>query len=77
MQGLADQRLSVKANEIAEFIDSMFDDELDFLSQLLSLSEPEKADVMLLRENGRPDCPECKVAMRKNGTDGNGHQKWI
>lgn len=67
----------MEANEIAKFIDSMFEDELDILSQLLSLSEPEKADAMLLRENGRPDCPKCKVAMRKNGTDGNGHQKWI
>ena len=67
----------MEANEISKIVDSMFEDELDILSQLLSLSDPERSDAMILRENGRPFCPRCGCAMSRNGTDGNGHQKWI
>lgn len=67
----------MEANEISKIVDSMFEDELDVLSQLLSLSDPERSDAMILRENGRPFCAACGCEMSKNGTDGNGHQKWI
>ena len=67
----------MEAKEIAKIVDAMFEDELDILSQLLSLSDPERSDAMILRENGRPFCPGCGCVMSKNGTDGNGHQKWI
>ena len=67
----------MEAREIAGMVDAMFEDELDVLSQLLSLSDPERSDAMILRENGRPFCPKCGCAMSRNGTDGNGHQKWI
>ena len=59
----------MEAKEIAQFIETMFEDELDILSRLLSLFDPERADAMLLRENGGPDCPKCKLAMKKNGTE--------
>jgi len=67
----------MEASEISKIVDSMFEDELDVLSQLLSLSDPERSDAMILRENGRPFCDACGCEMRKNGTDGKGHQKWI
>ena len=67
----------MEAKEIGAIVDSMFEDELDVLSQLLSLSDPEPSDTMIVRENGRPFCPGCGCAMSKNGTDGKGHQKWI
>ena len=62
----------MEAKEIAKIVDAMFEDELDILSQLLSLSDPERSDAMILRENGRPLCPGCGCAMSRNGTDGNG-----
>lgn len=67
----------MEAKEITEIVDSMLDDELDVLAQLLEISIPGTTGPMLLRENGRPICPSCGNAMRKNGTDGRGHQKWI
>ncbi len=67
----------MEAKEIGAIVDSMHEDELDVLSQLLSLSDPERSDAMILRENGRPFCPKCGCAMSRNGTDGKGHQKWI
>ena len=67
----------MEAKEIAEIVDSMFEDELDVLSQLLALSEPERPDEMILRESGLPFCPGCGCVLPKNGTDGKGHQKWI
>ena len=62
----------MEANEISKIVDSMFEDELDVLSQLLSLSDPERSDAMILRENGRPFRDACGCAMSKNGTDGTG-----
>ena len=67
----------MEAKEIAAIVDSMYEDELDVLSQLLALSEPERPDAMILRENGLPFCPVCGCVLSKNGTDGKGHQKWI
>jgi len=67
----------MEAKEIGAILDSMFEDELDVLSQLLTLTDPERTDAMILRENGRPFCPSCGCAMNRNGTDGKGHQKWI
>ena len=67
----------MEAKEIAKIVDAMFEDELDVLSDLLSLADPERSDAMILRENGRPFCPGCGCVMSKNGTDGKGHQKWI
>ena len=67
----------MEASEIARIVDSMFEDDLDVLSELLSLVDPEKSDAMILRENGRPFCGGCGCAMSKNGTDCRGHQKWI
>ena len=67
----------MEANEISKIVDSMFEDELDVLPRLLSLSDPERSDAMILRENGRPFCDACGCAMSRNGTDGKGHQKWI
>ena len=67
----------MEAKEIGAIVDSMHEDQLDVLSQLLSLSDPERSDAMILRENGRPFCDACGCAMSRNGTDGNGHQKWI
>ena len=67
----------MEAKEIAAIVDSMYEDELDVLSQLLALSEPERPDAMILRENGLPFCPGRGCALSKNGTDGKGHQKWI
>ena len=62
----------MEAKEIAKIVDAMFEDELDVLSHLLSLADPERSDAMILRENGRPYCPGCGCAMSKNGTDGRG-----
>lgn len=67
----------MEAKDISMIVDAMLVDEVDVLSQILSLSEPERTDAMILRENGRPFCPRCGCAMSKNGTDGRGHQKWI
>jgi transposase-like protein len=67
----------MEAKEIAAIVDSMYEDELDVLSQPLALSEPERPDAMILRENGLPFCPVCGCVLSKNGTDGKGHQKWI
>jgi hypothetical protein len=62
----------MEAKEIGAIVDSMHEDELDVLSQLLSLSDPKRSDAMILRENGRPLCDACGCAMSRNGTDGNG-----
>ena len=53
----------MEAKEIGAIVDSMHEDELDVLSQLLTLSDPERSDAMILRENGRPLCPRCGCAM--------------
>ena len=53
----------MEAKEIGAIVDSMHEDELDVLSQLLTLSDPERSDAMILRENGRPLCPGCGCAM--------------
>ena len=57
----------MEANEIARMVDAMFEDELDVPSQLLSLTDPERSDAMILRENGRPFCKGCGCAMSKSG----------
>lgn len=62
----------MEAKEIGAIVDSIHEDELDVLSQLPSLSDPERSDAMIIRENGRPLCPGCGCAMLRNGTDGNG-----
>ena len=62
----------MEAKEIGAIVDSMHEDELDVLSQMLTLSDPERFDAMILRENGRPLCDACGCAMSRNGTDGNG-----
>ena len=62
----------MEAKEIGAIVDSMHKDELDVLSQLLMLSDPERSDEMILRENGRSLWTGCGCAMPRNGTDGNG-----
>ena len=57
---------------MAAIVDPMYEDELDVLSQLLALSDPERPDAMILRENGLPFCPGRGCALSKNGTDGKG-----
>jgi len=74
---LAKGFLRMEAKEIGAIVDSLYEDELDVLSQMLSLIGPERSDAMILRENGRPICEACELQMKKNGTDGAGHQKWI
>lgn len=67
----------MNASEIKSYINELFDDEAILFAQILSLREPQTLDKIILRENKRPFCNKCGCEMKKNGTDGRGHQKWI
>ena len=61
----------MEAKEIGAIVDSMHEDELDVLSQLLTLSDPERSDAMILREDGRgPSVPDADAPCRETGQTG-------
>lgn len=60
----------MEAKEIGAIVDSMHEDELDVLSQLLALSDPERSGAMILRENGRPSATPADAPCRETGQTG-------
>ena len=56
----------MEAKEIGAIGDSMHEDELDVLSQLLTLSDPERSDA----RTGGPSVPDADAPCRETGQTG-------
>ncbi len=67
----------MNASQINSYVEKLFDDEAILFSKILENRVSQTLDGMIIRESNRPFCDKCGCEMKKNGTDGHGHQKWI